>query len=122
MDGRKLAPTRWLTGAGLDWGPFYLSVVNSIKNHSWKPVMLNPDLKSGCAKLLSFGDAVPTKIREEAQNRQEQLKSGKLVIFKGPLSDRDGKQRLGPGQEASLEQISQMDWFVPGVNGSLPKR
>ena len=122
MDGRQIASSKWLTGAGLEWGPFYAAVVNSIQNHTWKPVMLNPDIKSGCAKVLSFGDAVPKKIREEAQDKETQLKTGKLIIFKGPMSDRDGKKRLDSGQEATLEQIGQMDWFVPGVNGSLAKR
>jgi basic membrane protein A and related proteins len=122
MDGRQLASSKWLTGAGLDWGPFYASVVDSINSHTWKPVMLNPDIKSGCAKVLSFGDAVPKKVRAEAQDKEEQLKQGKLIVFKGPMNDHEGKKRLESGQAANPDQLSQMDWFVPGVNGSLPKR
>ncbi len=121
MDGRKIAPDRWLTGAGLDWGPFYARVVDSVRDKTWKPIMLNPDIKSGCAKLLSFGDAVPKPVRDEALQKEALLKSGKLVVFSGPLLDREGKKRLNAGQSATVEQLTQMDWFVPGINGSLAK-
>lgn len=114
-DGRQLAPARWLTGAGLDWGPFYTKVVESVRNKTWQPTMLNPDIKSGCAKLLSFGDAVPKNVRTEALQKEALLKSGELVVFKGPLVDREGKKRLEAGQCATIEQLTKMDWLVQGV-------
>jgi hypothetical protein len=40
-------------------------------------------------------------------------------VFQGPLKDRDGKERLAAGKKPDDQFISQMNFFVPGVEGVL---
>jgi len=121
-DAHELAPRGWLTGACLDWGPFYLKMVNSVKNHSWMPGTFMPGIESGCARLSTFGKAVPTAVREEIASKQQLLKSGKVVVFEGPMKDRDGKERIPSGHNLDIKELAEMNWFVPGVQGTLPKK
>ena len=36
-------------------------------------------------------------------------------VFAGPLTDRDGKERVAAGQVLSDADLWKMDWYVPGV-------
>lgn len=36
-------------------------------------------------------------------------------VYAGPLSDRDGKERVAAGQVLGDADLWKMDWFVPGV-------
>lgn len=118
-DGHKLAPKGWLTGASLDWGPFYVKIAKSVIDHTWKPVTHTAGMEGGYIKLSSFGKAVPAPVQAEITEKQKLIESGKFVIFHGPMKDRDGKERIAANQKPDLKELSEMNWFVPGIKGSL---
>jgi basic membrane protein A len=121
-DGNRLAPKGWLTGACLDWGPFFVKITKQVMNHTWKPVAYTSGMEDGYVKLSSFGKVVPESVRKEVLAKEKDIKTGKFVIFQGPMKDRDGNERIGPGQKPDLKQLAEMNWFVPGVHGALPKK
>jgi hypothetical protein len=49
------------------------------------------------------------------------IEDGKLVIFKGPIKDRSGKDRVSKGEIIDSEALKKMDWVVEGVEGPMPK-
>jgi len=118
-DGHQLAPKGWLTGPRLDWGPFYVKIAKSVIDHTWKPCSYTAGMEEGYIKLSSFGKVVPKSVQDEVLAKEKLIKSGKFVIFQGPMKDRDGKERLAPGQKPDLKQLAEMNWFVPGIQGSL---
>jgi len=120
-DGRQLAPKGWLTGASLDWGPFYTKVADQVKSNTWKPVAYTAGMEGteGYIKLSSFGKSVPIAVQKEVTAKEKLLQSGKFVVFRGPMKDRDGKERIASGKDLDIKQLSEMNWFVPGVKGSL---
>lgn len=120
-DVHKLAPKGWLTGGYLDWGPLYVKIAQSIIDHTWKTGTLMCGLKQGYIKLATFGNKVPPAVRKQAIAVERDIQSGKFAIFKGPLKDRDGKYKLVQGQKADVKWFATMDFFVAGVDGSLPK-
>ncbi len=120
-DAHKLAPKGWLTGACLDWGPFYVKTAQSVMDGTWKSSITAAGMEGGYIKLSSFGQAVPQAVRKQALALEADIKSGRFVIFKGPLKDREGHERLHAGQKGDLQWLSTMDFFVPGVDGALPK-
>lgn len=120
-DAHKLAPKGWLTGACLDWGPFYVKTVKSIMDGTWKSGITAAGMEGGYIKLSSFGQAVPKSIRQQALALENDIKTGRFVIFKGPLKDREGQERLRAGEKADIHWLSTMDFFVDGVKGALPK-
>lgn len=119
-DQHQLAPKGWLTGCDLNWGPFYVKLSQSVIDHSWSPCEFPLGIESGCIRLATFGNAVPTKVKDEVLAKERLFKEKKFEIFAGPLADRDGKVRLKPGEKASVQMLANMDWFVTGVQGSLP--
>jgi basic membrane protein A len=123
-DAHALAPKGWLTGACLDWGPFYLKIAKQVKNHSWQPLTFTNGMVDGegYIKLASFGRVVPPAVKIETLAKQKLLETGKFVIFSGPLKDRDGKLRIAAGKKLEISELAQMNWFVQGVHGSLPKK
>jgi len=121
-DAHQLAPKGWLTGACLDWGPFYVKVAQSVLDHTWKPGTQVCGMKEGCYRLCAFSNVVPPATIKQARELEEKVKSEKVIIFKGPLKDREGKERLAAGQKADLMWLANMDFLVNGVEGTLAKK
>lgn len=122
-DAHKIAPKGWLTGPCLDWGPFYVKIAESVRDKTWKSCSYSAGMegKEGYIKLSSFGKAVPAKIQKDILAKKQDIESGKFVIFTGPMKDRDGKERIAAGQKLDIAKLAEMNWFVAGVQGSLPK-
>ncbi|MBY0360249.1 MAG: BMP family ABC transporter substrate-binding protein [Candidatus Obscuribacterales bacterium] len=121
-DAGKLAPKGWLTGACLDWGPFYEQIAKAVKDRTWKSGSYTAGMEAGYIKLSSFGQAVPEAVRKEILDKEKLIENGKFYVFAGPLKDRDGVERIAVGSKPDLKQLSQMNWFVSGVQGALPKK
>ena len=118
-DLRTVAPTTWLTGSRWNWNGSYLKIVKSVLDGSWQPAIQWLGMKEGAVELCPIGTTVPRSVAREATSAAEQIKQGTKVIFKGPLKDRDGKLRLAAGQIADAKWLSEMDFFVEGVDGTL---
>ena len=121
-DAHEKAPKGWLTGASLDWGPFYVDTTKSVINHTWKTGIRAAGMEGGYIKLSTIGNVVPADIRKQALALEENIKAGKFVVFQGPLKDRDGKIRLAAGQKPDVHWLANMDFFVSGVDGALPHK
>ncbi len=122
FDLHTAVPNGWLTGQSWNWGPLYVKIVQSIKSNSWKPENLRYGLKDGYSILDPFGKSVPKPLQAEALKLNEQLKQHKMEIFSPPVKDRDGNIKLSAGQAADPAWFESMNWFVPGVQGTLPKK
>jgi basic membrane protein A len=121
-DVHHLAPKGWLTGNRLEWGPLYVRIAKSVLDHTWEPGDEKCSSKDEYGKLSSFGPAVPKAVQKEATDLLSKIEQGKFVVFKGPMKDRDGKERLAAGQIADNGYLGKIDWLVPGVEGSVPKK
>jgi basic membrane protein A len=121
-DLSKFAPKGWLTGQMWDWGPLYVKIAQSVRNGTWKPGNFTYGMNDGITKLAPFGKSVPAKVQQEAQALAKQIEKGTFTVFQGPLKDRDGKERVAAGKLPSTKLLDEMDWFVPGVEGTLPKK
>jgi basic membrane lipoprotein Med (substrate-binding protein (PBP1-ABC) superfamily) len=120
-DVHQFAPKRWLTGACCNWGLFYAKVAQAVINHNWKPGVTHCSLKNDYVKLASFGPAVSPTIKKEIAVAKNKIANETVSIFHGPLKDREGKMRLAKDQKPDLKWLAEMNWFVPGVEGSLSK-
>lgn len=120
-DVHKFAPKGWLTGAMWNWGPLYENIANSVIDHKWKPGNYRYSMKDGCAKLSPFGNAVPKAVQQEALTMKDRIASGQYVVFQGPLKTREGKEILAAGQMPTVDMLETMNFFVSGIEGTLPK-
>ena len=119
---RPFAPKGWLTGEMWNWGPLYVKIARAVRDNTWKPDNLRFEMKDGYAKLSPFGAIVPDKVCKEALSIVKKIEEKTFVVFQGPLKDKDGKERVAAGQLPSFDLLENMNWFVPGVEGTLPKK
>lgn len=120
-DLKTLSSKSWLTGQTWNWGPLYVKIAQSIIDHTWRPANSIYGMKDGYVCLSAFGSAVPLSVQKEANSVRDKIIAGKLIVFKGPLKDRDGRERLHPDQTLDDKDLACVDWVVPGVEGPVPK-
>ena len=119
-DEVKYGPHAQLTGTVHQWGDFYVKVVKSVLAGTWKPENVWGGLGKGMIALAPLNPAVPKDVKALVQRLQEQIKTGKLHPFTGPIADQDGKERVPAGKTISDEDLEKMDYFVPGVDAKMP--
>lgn len=120
-DASRFAPKGWLTGHMWNWGPLYVKIAKEVIEKRWTPDFYRYGLKDGCATIAPFGKAVPKSVRDEALAVKEKIISGQLTVFQGPLTDRSGQVRLRESKLFDEKAIDKMKWFVPGVEGDIPR-
>jgi simple sugar transport system substrate-binding protein len=120
-DMSKYGPKAHLTAVTHQWGAFYTKTVNDAIAGTWKPGSVWGGIKDGMIRMAPFNAAVPKDVQDLVEKTSADIASGKFHPFMGPVRDNAGKERLAAGQVMSDEALSKMDYYVEGVQGSLPK-
>lgn len=119
-DMSRFAPEASLTSAVWNWGVVYTSVARSVHEGTWTNEPIWWGLETGLVGLAPFGPMVPPEVREEVEGARQDIISGKLKIFRGPVKDREGKMVIPEGEAPSARELFSMDYFVEGVEGEIP--
>jgi basic membrane protein A len=115
------APEAYITNPIWNWGPYYVNTVKQIMDGTWKPESYFGSMKDGVVDMAPFGKNVPKDVIDLVNKKKAEILSGDFQVFKGPLYDQSGKERLAKDAIMTDEQILSMDWFVKGIKGSIPK-
>ncbi|CCO06976.1 BMP family ABC transporter substrate-binding protein [Desulforamulus hydrothermalis] len=120
-DMSKMAPKAVLTSAVWNWGPYYVETVKAIKEGTWKSNQYWGPMSDQIVDLAPFGPMVPDDVKKLVENKKQEIISGKFDVFTGPIKDQTGKERVAAGQQMSDADMLSFDWFVEGVEGTIPK-
>jgi basic membrane protein A and related proteins len=60
-------------------------------------------------------------VRAEAQAAADAMAAGELHPFTGPIGKQDGTPWLAEGETPSDEGLLGMNFFVEGIEGTLPQ-
>lgn len=122
-DTSDAAPTHYLTGSIYNWNDYLEDKVQQHMDGSFEGDETNGDLKSGLVQVGPLNSDVPDDVRAKAEEVEEQLKSGELVVFKGPLEDNEGNTVLEKGEEWAepADVYENMTFFVEGIIGKVEK-
>ncbi len=118
LAAQQYAPEYWLSGFGFTLGGKMTWLAQSVMDKSWKPIYLRCGVADGCMKFAPFGPNVPQIAQDKFNALVSDLNAGKLALFTGPLSDREGKVRAEAGKTLTDEELGNADWFVKGVIGN----
>jgi len=117
----KFAPNAQLTAIEDNWGPYYIKRTQAVLDGTWE----SGDSWEGIAAdevVMSPYTNMPDEVKAKAEGWEEDMRSGRVHAFTGPITDRDGTVRIADGATATDEELLTMDYFIQGVQGDLPKK
>lgn len=117
----KFGPKAQLTSIIDDWGPYYVARVKAAMDGTWKSQDTWDGIGPGMVDIAPFSKSIPNDVRAMAAKARDNIAAGKLHPFTGPINKQDGSPWLKAGQTASDGELLGMNFYVQGVEGSLPK-
>jgi len=120
-DMTKFGGKAHMAASVLNWGVVYKKVAAEVEAGTWKTGDLWWGVKEGAVNIDAFSPDLPADVKKLAEERRDALKSGKLHPFTGPLKDQSGKEFLAAGKTYSDGELKQMNFYVEGVEGAVPK-
>ncbi len=123
-----------LTGGGaerllspvLDWSRIYRSMAVSLLSGQWETGGAGTrasdywwGISSGALDLF-VQPAVDPYVGRMVRHFRDQLASGSLHIFAGPLTDLEGRLRCGEQEYLTPADVLTMDWLLDNVDGAIP--
>ena len=115
------APTKHLTAPIWNWGKMFSLIVDQVHQGTWKSDAIWWGLKEGAVDLAPFGPAVPDDVKTLVNGKKAEIIDGKYVVFTGPIKNQAGEVKIPDGKTMSDDEIWNMDWFVEGVKGEIPR-
>jgi simple sugar transport system substrate-binding protein len=120
-DIKTFGPNAQLTALVDDRAPYYIERVKAVMDGTWKSTDVWGGLKNGMLTMAPYSDKIPADVVELAKATEEKIKSGEFHPFTGPLNKQDGTQFLKEGEVISDKDLLGMNFYVEGIEGSLPK-
>ncbi|MGF1619777.1 MAG: BMP family ABC transporter substrate-binding protein [Rhodomicrobiaceae bacterium] len=120
-DMKQFGPNAHLTALVDDWAPYYVERVRAVMDGTWSSTDVWGGLNDGMLKMAPYSDKIPADVVELAKATEEKIKSGEFHPFTGPLNKQDGTQFLKEGEVISDKDLLSMNFYVEGIEGSLPK-
>jgi basic membrane lipoprotein Med (substrate-binding protein (PBP1-ABC) superfamily) len=115
-DKSTAAPKSVLCSSIWSWSGYLASQIKQIEAGGWKTSgkIDLPGFKEGGSDVACCSAVVPPDIVEKVKAERQAIIAGQEV-FAGPLSDRDGKERVPAGRVLDDAGLWAMDWYVKGV-------
>ncbi|AVR94500.1 BMP family ABC transporter substrate-binding protein [Pseudoduganella armeniaca] len=120
-DMQRFAPKAHLTASTNQWGDFYTRTAQAVMAGTWKTGETRGGLQEGMVKMSPLNPVVPADAAKVFEEKKAALASGKMRPFQGPLKDQSGAVKVAAGSELPLKDLLSMNWYVQGVEGTIPK-
>ncbi len=120
-DMRAYAPKAILTAPIWNWGPYYVKTVKAVMNGTWKPDQYWGGVSDGIIDIGPYGSMVTEAVKKTVTAKRNVLLKDDGAVFAGPLKDQNGQVRVKAGQKMSDKEMLEFNWFVQGVEGTIPK-
>ncbi len=115
------APKAQLTAIVDNWDGYYVERAKAVADGSWTSGDTWGGLNTGMVEMAPYNKAIPAEVVAEAAAAEAAIKDGSLHPFQGPIKGQDGTLKAKAGETLSDEVLLGMDWYVEGVQGSIPK-
>jgi simple sugar transport system substrate-binding protein len=116
----QFAPKTQLTAIIDAWGPYYVARTKALLDGSWKSQDTWDGMGAGMVVMAPFTN-MPSDVAALAQKTYDDLRTGKLHAFSGPINDQSGKQVVAAGAVADDGMLAGMNFYIEGIDGELPK-
>jgi simple sugar transport system substrate-binding protein len=120
-DMHAFAPRAQLAAVTADWASYYERIAKSVIDGSWRSRADVGGMKEGMVRLAAIDATVGTELQRELARHEADLIAGRDGPFFGRLVDQSGRVRQESGAMPEAD-INTLNWFVEGVQGTLPIR
>jgi basic membrane lipoprotein Med (substrate-binding protein (PBP1-ABC) superfamily) len=120
-DATFLAPHAWLVGNYFDWGPMMVSIIKEVQAGTWKERPILATLAGGQLKMTPYGPGVPASAKPLLDRTVADFTTGGRKLWQGPVVAQDGSVAIPAGTVLAPDKVTNMDFFVQGVVGTLAK-
>ncbi|MDA8441030.1 MAG: BMP family ABC transporter substrate-binding protein [Peptococcaceae bacterium] len=118
----KFAPKAVLVSDISNWGPYFVQVVKEVENKTWTPTQYWGGIKDGgIIDITPFNSIVDKSFQATVMAKRQDIINGTFHPFEGPVYDQNGKLMVKPGEKAPDQMLLTINWFVKGVQGTIPK-
>ena len=120
-DMSSFGPKAQLASLIDEWGPYYIKEVKAALDGSWKTHETWAGMADGDVVLAPLAN-MPDDVKAMAEKSIEDIKSGKLVVFSGPVTKQDGTLVVKEGEVMPDADINSMNYYVKGIDAQLPQQ
>jgi basic membrane protein A len=112
------APNGYLTSPVWNWGPYFVDVVKSVMDGTFKPQAYWGGIETGIVGIdTNYGPSVTQETKDLINTAIADMKAGKLNVFTGPIKAQDGTELVADGQTMPDADVWVLSKFVEGVIG-----
>jgi basic membrane protein A len=120
-DMSRFAPKAQLTSIIDDWSGYYIERTKAALDGKWKSTDTWHGMKDGMVVMAPFAN-MPADVKAMAEKTTAGIKDGSILPFACPVVDQSGKTvECKGGKGLDDGQILSMNWYVKGIDGSVPK-
>lgn len=121
-DMSKYGPRAELTANTQNWGGYYIDEVRKVLAGTWTGDRKTAwGLKEKMVELTPLNKSIPPEVMKLFEDRKQAITSGQFQPFTGPVTDSAGRIKVPAGAVLSEKDLMSMNWYVAGVEGSVPK-
>jgi basic membrane protein A len=117
-DMSAFAPKAFLAAPVWNWGAYYESVIQSVKDDTWTNDFYWGGIKENAVDIV-LSDLTPNGVVKLVKALREDIINGVVHPFDGPVYDQEGTLKYEEGTMPSDGELLQMNWFVNNVVGNL---
>ncbi len=121
LDNKAAAPKAYMTAPIWNWGPYFVSEINTIIAGTWKASDFHGGIKEGTLDLAPLTDVAPADANAKVQDIRKQIVDGTFQVFAGEIKDQSGNIKVEKGKYLEYNDIMGvgMNWFVPNIEGTI---
>jgi len=120
-DMSRFGPKAQLTAVIDDWSPYYIERVQAAMDGTWETHDIWGGMHEGMIVMGPINAAVPAEVADEATAIAASIADGSFHPFTGPIRNQAGEVVIPEGTVMSNEELAGMNWYVEGIEGSVPQ-
>ena len=119
-DMSSFGPHAQLAALVDNWGPYYIQEVKAVLDGTWKTHQVWNGMDTDEVEVTPLAN-MPDDVKAMAEQTIADIKSGKLVVFAGPVTKQDGTLAVKQGEVMPDADINSMNYYVKGIDDKLPQ-
>ena len=119
-DQIAFAPKSQLTAIIDNWAPYYVARTKAVLDGTWESMDTWDGIESGMVEMAPYTN-LPDDVVAMAMETEARIASGEFHPFSGPIYKQDGTMAIGEGEVLDDGTLLGMNWYVQGVDDTLPQ-